>query len=476
MTFDHSPHHGPRNLAARTVTAVLSTAALVLTIVLVVIGLPQGVLRALQGPIPTLAAVQVAPLEPERTLACMGPALSFGTQVAAPVGYGAATTIVSGPSAALQSVAETDVQDAFSLEPVPVPEPLVIVTQPADAGALAGSSFQQLDNQNVRGLALSECQEPRTDTWLVGADTTTGRQAVLSLTNPGAVLATVNVDVWGQSGSISSPLGQGILVPPGAQRTFSLAGFAPDEPRPVLRISSQGTGVVAALHHSIVRGLEADGLSVITGQPEPGTTRVITGLYSPPEEVIGPVRGKEGYADVGGLLRVLAPDEDAEVSIRIVKSGFSDITTQLSLLAGQVGDIALDQIGAGDYSIIVESDVPVVAGVRNSVGNDTRTDTSWVGSSYPVTNETAFSVPGIGETRLTLMNPGSEAITVTLDGRPTSVAAGAMVVRPISAGDHTLSADGPVVAVVSAKGETIVGHLQVLPAPVAQEPVTLRIR
>jgi hypothetical protein len=244
----------------------------------------------------------------------------------------------------------------------------------------------------------------------------------------------------------------------------------------VLRVTSQGTGVVASLHYSISRGLEADGLAVITGQGEPSTMRVISGLYSPPEEVIGPVRGKEGYLDVGGSLRILAPDGDAEVTIRIVRPGFTDITTRLSLVAGQVGDLALDEIGAGDYSIIVESEVPIVAGARNSVGNDSRTDTSWVGSSYPVATETAFSVPGVGETRLSLTNPGSQAVNVTIDGQPTSVAAGAMVTRPISAGDHRLSADGPIFAVVSARGETIVGHLQVLPAPIAQEPVVLRVR
>lgn len=476
MMTDHTPAHAPRQLAARTLTAVLATVILVLAGALSALGLPQALVRAAQGPIPALPNVEVMPTEPDRVLVCMGPAIAFSGQESAPVGYGAATDVIGGLAVIVEPVVETDLQDAFSLEGVPVPNPAVIVRQPADAGLLAGSSYQQLDNLNVRGLAAAECQEPRSETWLVGADTTTGRQAVLSLVNPGAVLASVDVEVWGQEGPISSPIGQGILVSPGAQRVFSLAGFAPNEARPVLRITSQGTGIAAALHSSIVRGLEADGLAVITGQSAPSTMRAITGLYGPPEEVIGPIRGKEGYADVGGLLRVLSPMASTIATVTIVRPGQGDITTQLPLEAGKVGDLSLDLIGSGDYSIIVESDQPVVAGVRTSVGTDARTDTSWVGSGYPVSLETSVAIPGVGGTHLSLLNPGTTSVTVTVDGRPTPIAPRTAVTTPIGPGVSSVQADGEIYAVVSLRGETILGHIAVLPSPALQEPVVMRIR
>jgi len=473
---DLTPQHSSRNLAARTLTAVFSTVVLSLAVTVVVLGLPQGLTKALQGSIPAIASLEVTAAEPDRVLGCMGPTISFSGQDSQPVGYGSATDVIAGREASVSPVIETDLQDAFSLEGALVPEPATIITQSAEAGLLGGSSYQRLDNLNVRGLAVAECQEPRMETWLVGGDTTTGRQAVLSLINPGGVSASVNVELWGQNGPISSPLSQGIIVGPGSQRVLSLAGLAPNEPRPVIRVTSSGTAIVASLHATIVRGLESDGLFVITGQAPPSESRVVGGLFGPAEEVIGPIRGKEGYADVGGLLRVLSPTENTTVLITIVRGALGNIQTQLQLQAGQVGDLSLDEIGSGEYALILESEHPVVAAVRNSLGTDARTDTSWVGSSYPLTSESVFAVPGIGVARLGLVNPGSESITVTLDGRPTPLAAGAWVSRPISSGEHRISADGPVFAVVSIRGETILGHLQVLPSPATQEPALIRVR
>jgi hypothetical protein len=406
----------------------------------------------------------------------MGPAIAFSGQDSSPVGYGEPTDVVSGSAVETSRLAQTDLQDALSLENAVVASPATILTQPAEGGLLAGASYQQLDNLNVRGLALQECQEARTETWLVGGDTTTGRQGVLSLSNPGDVPATVTVDVWGASGLISSPLGQGILVQPGSQRVIVLAGLAPNEARPVLRVTSSGTGIVAALHASIVRGLEADGLSVVTGQAPPSESRVITGLYGPPSEIIGPIRGKEGYTDVGGALRVLSPDGPASVTITVVRPGQSDITTRLELEAGQVGDLSLDELGSGDYGLVLESSAPIVAGVRNSVGSDLRTDTSWVGSSYPIEGDTVIAVPAVGEIRLSVLNPGSTDVQISLDGRPTTVSAGGLLARPLGGGTFSFSSDGPVYAVVSFRGETVLGNLQVLPAPLPQNPVVMTIR
>lgn len=476
MSSEYTPAHGPRNLAARTIVAVVSTVALAVAVVVSAVGLPSGLVRAFQGPIAGITTVEVVPAEPDRVLVCMGPAIAFSGQDAAPVGYGQATDVFFGPEVTATVLVDTDLRDASSLEGAPVAAPPSVISQPASAGVLSGASSQALDNSNVRGLALQECQEPRSETWLVGGDTTVGRQAVLTLANPGVVAASVNIDVWGQSGPISSPLGQGILVGPGAQRVISLAGLAPSEARPVLRVVSNGTGIVAALHTSIVRGLSADGLAVVTGQAPPGELRVIPGLYGPPEEVIGPIRGKDGYADVGGILRVLAPDADASVSVTVVRPGVENVTTRLELQAGQVEDLSLDQFGSGDYSVVLESTAAIVAAVRTSVGTDERTDTSWVGSSYALTGDTSLPVPASGESRLSVVNPGATEVLVSLDGRPTPLAPGAMITRALGGGSYALSADGQVYAVVSVRTETLIGHIQVLPSPPLQQPIVMNIR
>lgn len=476
MSSEYTPAHGPRNLAARTIVAVVSTVALAVSLAVSALGLPSGLVRAFQGPIMGLAVLEVVPAEPDRVLVCMGPAIAFSGQDAAPVGYGQATDVAFGLEVTTTQVGDTDLRDAASLEGAPVPVPPTILSQPADSGPLAGASGQQLDNSNVRGLALQECQEPRTETWLVGGDTTTGRQAVVTLSNPGVVAASVSIDVWGQSGPIVSPLGQGILVAPGAQRVISLAGLAPAEARPVLRVVSTGTGIVAALHTSIVRGLSADGLAVVTGQAPPSAVRVMPGLFGPPDEEIGPIRGKEGYADVGGILRVLAPDGPASVSVTVVRPASGNVTTRLELQAGQVEDLSLDEFGSGDYAVILESTSPIVAAVRTSVGTDERTDTSWTGSSYAVAGDTALAVPAGGDTRLSVVNAGDTEVLVSVDGRPFAVSPGAMVTRGVDPGSYSFSADGPVYAVVTSKTDTLMGHIQLLPQPRPQDSLVMTVR
>ena len=320
MTSEYLPQHASRNLAARTLSAVASTVLIAGAVLLAVTGVPAGIVQSLNGPKPPLPLAEVKPAEPARVLVCMGPGLSFNSSSSDPVAYGAPTDVVAGTTPITGTLAETKVKDGFSLEGSLSTSLPSVISQAAEDGALAGASHQELSNVNVRGLALSECQEPRTETWIVAGDTTTGRQAALSLSNPGAVSATVNVDVWGATGPISTPLGQGILLPPGTQRVFVLSGFAPDEPSPVIRVSSVGVGIVATLHGSIVRGLLPDGLYVATGQPGPSLQRVIPGIYLAPEDVIGPLKGKEGYADLGGALRLLSPDAVALATVKIFRA------------------------------------------------------------------------------------------------------------------------------------------------------------
>jgi hypothetical protein len=243
-----------------------------------------------------------------------------------------------------------------------------------------------------------------------------------------------------------------------------------------VQVTSSGTGVVAALHTTISRGLEADGLAVVTGQTPPSQTRVIPGLYAPPPEIIGPIRGKDGYADVGSNVRVLSPDAPTSVTVTVVRPGLSNVTTRLELQAGQVGDLSLDELVSGDYSLILESEHPIVAGVRSSVGTDQRTDTAWAGSSTVLDRETSFVVPSFSESRLTVVNHSDQNITYALNGRSSSLPPGGMVTRSVSAGSYALVADGPVFAAVSVRGETVMGHFQVLPTPPDQEPVRVEVR
>ena len=473
---DHTPRHATAQLALRTLAAVGSTLVIALAGLVVALGLPSGVVSALQGPTPELPVIEVLPAEPDRVLVCMGPALSFGSEGSRVMAYGAPSETLAGSNITTTSIADTTVTDGFALDPTLTQSPPVIVSQPVEAGALAATSSQLVNNLNVTGLAVSECQVPERELWLVGGDTTTGRQTAISLVNPSDVQALVNLDVWGAKGLILAPLGRGILLPPSSQRVISLAGLAPGESSPVVRVSSESVGVVASMHSTIVRGLEADGLTVNGSQPSPSTLRVVTGVYTPPEEVIGPIKGKEGYRDVGAVLRLLSPDEDAEVRITVKAPGSTDSVIEASLVAGETTDLLLDEFNTGDIAVIAESDYPIVASLRSSVGTDERTDTDWVGSSPVLEGETAFAVPSNAEARVSFVNTGEVAITLTLDNREITVPARGLMTRPVSAGPHTLRSAQPVFAALSIRGETVMDSLLVLPSPQPQSSVMVSVR
>jgi hypothetical protein len=149
---------------------------------------------------------------------------------------------------------------------------------------------------------------------------------------------------------------------------------------------------------------------------------------------------------------------------------------EATLVAGETKDLLLDEFNTGDIAVIAESDYPIVASLRSSVGTDERTDTDWVGSSPVLEGETAFAVPSNAEARVSFVNTGEVAITLTLDNREITVPARGLMTRPVSAGPHTLRSAQPVFAALSIRGEAVMDSLLVLPSPQPQSSVMVSVR
>lgn len=469
------PQHGERGLAGRTLAAVTALVLIAFSLMLTLSSVPEALVRALNGPITGKLEIEVMPADPDHTLVCMGAGLSYGSGSAEAVTYGAAQTRVFGKNAGLVEMVDTSAFDGFSLGSKSSNAFPVVVSQAAENAPLAAVSYQDLSNLNVRGLAVAECRQPDFSAWLVGGDTTTGRQAALSISNPGSTSALVDVDIWGANGPIQSPASKGLLIRPGAQRILSLAGMAPDESAPVIRVTSSGSAIVAELHASIFRGLEPDGLAVIAGQPSPSTERLIPAIYFPPSGLIGLIRASEAYSDFGSLIRLLAPDHDASVELSVLAASGKETATRLELTEGQVLDFTLDSLGSGDKAIILSSSRPIVAAVRQGAGEVGQTDFSWVGSSFTFHGRAALAVPAEGESRITFVNPSSSPIALTFDGRNVELPPEATFTRPV-VGTHEIVSSAPVAAAVSIRGLREIGNFQVLPSPRPQDSVKVRVR
>ncbi|MGA1784296.1 MAG: DUF5719 family protein [Pontimonas sp.] len=474
---------------ARLASTVLGLGAVALSFGLVAQGVPQGLAEALPGAREALQPVSVSAEAPDQQVVCAGPFLGFVQQETTPRGFGETTLNLLGVDPELIELSSEELLDVFAGTDAKIASPAVFATQASDTGFLAGTTSQNIDTPFARGYQASSCQQPRSESWLVAGSTTTGRQSVLVLANPGSVQAVVDLTLYGDSGPISAPGARGILVQPGEQRFFTLSGLAPDEASPVIRILSSGTPVTAALHVSLTRGLQPDGADVASSQAPASPERVIPGVWLEPEDVLGPILGVEGYSDVAPVLRLLAPDADTQAQVIVEKPVGEAITSQVSLEAGRVLDVQLAELGQGYATVRIESDQPVVAGVRQSSVSEGKTDLAWVPSAVTLDSVSSAVIPGGIEGTLQMFNPSDQPITLSYarvsddqssvvgQGR-VELAPGAFSTRGLGdgGGNYVFETTGPVALAISLRGSGSIAHVVVTPPPAQLPAVSVYAR
>lgn len=473
----------------RVAAAGIGIAAVALSIGLVAQGVPQRVVGSLPGQPSTLQPSLVSAEAPNRQVVCSGPFLGFVQQETTPRGFGEVEREILGADYELTEFSSEDLLDVFAGTEGKLASIPVFAEQQASAGFLAGSTSGEVNTPFARGYYASICDSPASESWLVAGSTTTGRNAVLSLANPGSVQAIVDLELFGQSGRISAPAARGILLQPGERRVFSLSGLAPAESSPVIRVISSGTPVTAHLHVSLTRGLEPDGLDVATSQPAPSTTRIIPGLWMESEERLALVSGREGYSDIGPVLRLLSPESNASVTVDVVRPVSGDVSTSLTVQAGKVFDVALDEFGQGWASVQINSDQPVVAGIRHSSVGDNSTDLAWLPSAAVLSELGSVVVPGGMDAVLHMTNASDEPVTLSFvrvsdDGSEVlaqgseELAAGEFGTRGVGSqgGNYLFNTTGPVAVSVGLVESGSIATLPVEPPPAELPAVSVLAR
>ncbi|GAA1692492.1 hypothetical protein GCM10009792_10500 [Microcella alkalica] len=372
-----------------------------------------GVL-AVPGPVITArpTTVEVTPVRATQSLVCGGPVLGLSRgpepeiiAVGEPVRRSAGEGLVE------RAIGESDAVDGGA----------VIVELPAEAPAddVSATERQELDEPELRGLAVAECLPPAPTSWLVGGSTTTGRSSTIVLSNPGEVAATVDLSVWGADGPLDTAGSSGLIVPPGAQRVIPLSGLAPDQSSPVVGITSRGGAVAATLQQSTIVGLEPAGVDIVTPVSAPRERVVIPVLPVGDGEGLAVAAAALGATDFSTVLRVLAPgDEPADITVSLLPdAGGAGTALTARVEPGAVVDIALGDLADGDYSVIIDATRPVVAAARASTASDGGIDSAWFTAAPLLDDEDGdivFAVaPGAGA-RLHLVAPDDGAI-VTVD-------------------------------------------------------------
>lgn len=440
-------------------------------------------------PIPSVTATPpsmlVTPVPTAQQLVCPGAMLRLadetgaGANVSSPLGSPSLRfASSSGPVDATplaSSEAGTGATDAA---------PTIISTLPdaAQAGQrilISGAQSQDVSAGDFVGLAAAACTPVSGDTWLVGGSSEVGRTTLISLSNPTEVPATVDLEIYGDRGLVSAPGTAGIIVPAGGQRVLPLAGFQPGLTTPVVRVMSTGGQVSASLQQSVVRGLQPGGLEIIGASAAPARQIAIPGVrVDDLAAVQSLLAGGQTFDDVATVLRLFSPS-GAEATVSVLPETPTGTGTSfvVTVPAGRVIEIPIDDIGVGSYTVSIDATEPVVAGVRVSTAVGEATDFAWP-SSAPLLSETAqFSVAQGAAGLVHLFNPTDAEVTVRLSGGLEDVEivipAATAVTLPVVGGNYTIDGFESLAAAITLGVAPQISSYAVQPPGATSGPVTV---
>lgn len=304
-------------------------------------------------------------------------------------------------------------------------------------GALAAAQLDRVTVGDAAGLAATACTVPESDVWFAAGATSTGRTTVLTLANASSVAAEVGVRIWTENGAVDSASFSELAVPARSRMAVSLAGIAPSAGGIVVRVTSTGGRVGAAIEQRTVRGLESGGLDLTGPTSAPALEQVVPGVRVLDAAAVAQASRADDYADLEPVVRVLVPGSAAtDVSITATPdAGGQPVTVGRRVAGDVVTDFPVTGLADGTYTVHVTAKRPVVTGVRTAVvgdvsGSTTPGDTTSTGSatasgtgSSAAVGTDAGLVGGDGPVDSTSA-ASSSASSVTADAGATSTARG----------------------------------------------------
>lgn len=443
------------------------------------------------------ALTTVTPVATQQQAVCPGPLLALAadaSQASSASSIGEAATVYAAGSAnalAPDEVTRTPllVPDNLAGDVAGTPLALSAPVQDDAAGTvplLAGAQSQTAQSETITGFAATTCTEAASDGWIVAGSTALGQTSLLLLSNPSAVVATVELTVYGESGVVDAPGASGILVQPGSQRVISLAGLAPNLNSPVIRVTTRGGQVVASLQQSVIRGLVPGGIDLVGTTAAPGPEQVIPGFIVPAAPIDETRSNDSGFHEDGAVVRVLnLGDAPAEVELSVTADdGGTGSSSVVTVEPGVASEIPLDELAAGSYTLRLNSLQPLVAAARSTEKSATSEDFAWFVATAALGDDSAIAVAEGPAPTLRLANSSGSDQTLTLhqpSGPPVTLdlPADSSLIRPLVGGaSYALSGtelDG-VRASVSYQGSAALASFAINPPSPLAQPLGVYVR
>jgi hypothetical protein len=215
-----------------------------------------------------------------------------------------------------------------------------------------------------RSLVGQACPEPTGSAWFLGGSGASGHDTTIELDNPDATQAVADIVIYGPHGVLVSPAARGIAIPGHGHVALRLNELAPQVARPGLHVILRAGRASITVTDLQTAGLLARGSDVVPQTSAPAHRLVIPGVPG----------GQKGSR----TLQVLAPgDQNALVQVQVIgRNGrfTPDELSGLNVPAGRVTQAQLlSQVGDGSVGLVLSSDVPIVAAVRNFLPSRTGT-------------------------------------------------------------------------------------------------------
>lgn len=435
-----------------------------------------GVVVAIPAAWPTITATPahttIKPVPGDTLLSCAGSFLALGRDAAQASQLSVAGTpsVVSGgaPGSNLTAT-ELGISDVVGTDAVPG---FTASAQDREPALAAAAQSVTVAADDLAGFAASACRPPSMESWIVGGAGTTGSSDILLVANPGAVTATVTFTEYGSAGGTHS---SELVVPAGTQATLPLVAGSAGESSPVVKVTSSGAPVRAALQSSLIRTLDPVGVDVQDAIAQPQKDFSLLGVRA--------LVGSDDDDNASTAVRLLAPDADATVTLQPRNAANGSAVGEprtVKLTAGQVGSVNFSALKPGLYAIDVTASSPVVAAAWQTTGFAKGSDFAWMTPAPLITGTTAFAVADGPAPQLHLQNASDQAATVEITpiagGTPQKVAlqpGGAATVTVAGSTTYTLSSPTAVRAAVAYSGIGRLAGYPVWATDAAAAPITV---
>lgn len=282
---------------------------------------------------------------------------------------------------------------------------------------LNASQYQNASGATLMGLAATNCQLPSNDKWLLGGDTSIGREALLILRNTTEVDATVSLEIFSEAGSVDAPGLNGIAVVAGKSTVIPLAGVVPKTKSFMTHVTSKGGAVAAWIQQRTVRGLSAGGVDYVSPSPSFGKNLVVPGLFIRGSKIANKLASQNSdYKDLAPVIRVFVPGADqGTVTIQVAGANSKTFGTVVrdTVKPGTVMDLEIPGLKDGDYVAVVSSDVEIQASIRLArVTASTAPDFTWIPAAEKFTGKRNLTAPAAGISKICIYDDKTGAIQV----------------------------------------------------------------